>query len=33
VADPWDVLCFAAGGLAAGLWWNRPRLQSSPSCQ
>ena len=33
VADPWDVLCFAAGGLAAGLWWNRPRLQSSLSCQ
>lgn len=24
VADPWDVFCFAAGGLAAWLWWQRP---------
>ena len=24
VADPWDVLFFAAGGLAACSWWNRP---------
>jgi len=24
VADPWDVLCFAAGGSVACLWWNRP---------
>ena len=24
VADPWDVLCFAAGGAGALLWWRRP---------
>jgi hypothetical protein len=30
VADPWDVLFFAAGGMAACLWWNRPATQSSP---
>jgi hypothetical protein len=29
VADPWDVLFFAAGGAAACLWWNRPALQST----
>ena len=28
VADPWDVLCFAAGGIAACLWWHRPAAQS-----
>jgi len=28
VADPWDVLFFAAGGIAACLWWNRPVAQS-----
>jgi len=28
VADPWDILCFAGGGLAAWLWWNRPATQS-----
>ena len=28
VADPWDVLCFAAGGVAACLWWHRPAAQS-----
>lgn len=22
-ADPWDVLCYAAGALAAVLWWRR----------
>jgi hypothetical protein len=22
VADPWDLLCFAAGGMAACLWWH-----------
>jgi hypothetical protein len=22
VWDPWDLLCFAAGGVAACLWWN-----------
>ena len=22
-ADPWDVVAYAAGALAAGLWWNR----------
>ena len=26
VADPWDVVCFAAGGIAACLWWNRKPL-------
>ena len=29
VADPWDVLFFAAGGMAACLWWNRPAVQSA----
>jgi hypothetical protein len=24
VADPWDVLFFAGGGIAACFWWNRP---------
>jgi len=24
VADPWDLLCFAVGGLAACAWWNFP---------
>jgi hypothetical protein len=28
VADPWDVLCFATGGCAACLWWNRAATQS-----
>lgn len=22
VADPWDLLCFAAGGIAACVWWH-----------
>jgi len=22
-ADPWDVVAYAAGGVAAYLWWNR----------
>jgi len=30
VADPWDVLFFAAGGMAACCWWNRPAVQFSP---
>jgi hypothetical protein len=32
-ADPWDVLFFTAGGIAACLWWNRPLLRPchSPS--
>ncbi len=21
VADPWDVICYAGGGLAAAVWW------------
>lgn len=25
--DPWDVMCYVAGGLAAWLWWNRDRLR------
>ena len=31
VADPWDVLFFAAGGIAACLWWNRLVIQISPA--
>jgi hypothetical protein len=27
-ADPWDVVCYAAGGLAAGLWWRTGRDRS-----
>lgn len=30
VADPWDVLYFAAGGGAACCWWNR-RASPAPS--
>lgn len=29
--DPWDVLFFAAGGIAACLWWNRPVFQPIPT--
>jgi hypothetical protein len=29
VADPWDVLCFAAGGVGACFWWNRPGSRAS----
>lgn len=25
VADPWDVLCFAGGGVAACAWWRSTR--------
>ena len=25
-ADPWDLLCFLGGGVAAVLWWRRPRF-------
>lgn len=25
VADWWDIAAYAAGGLAAGIWWNRPQ--------
>jgi hypothetical protein len=25
-SDPWDVLCYAGGGLAAWLWWHRESL-------
>ncbi len=28
VADPWDILFFAAGGIVACLWWNRSVAQS-----
>jgi hypothetical protein len=28
-ADPWDVLFFAIGGLAACLWWHHPLPQPS----
>jgi hypothetical protein len=24
--DPWDVIAYVAGGVAAGLWWQRRRL-------
>ena len=30
VADPWDVLFFAAGGVAACLWWHRRPLAIRP---
>ena len=23
--DPWDILAYAAGGLLAGLWWQREK--------
>lgn len=26
VGDAWDVVAYAAGGVLAGLWWNRRRL-------
>ena len=26
-ADVWDVTAYAAGGIAACLWWNRPALK------
>jgi hypothetical protein len=29
VADPLDILFFAAGGCTACLWWNRPSKQPS----
>lgn len=31
VADPWDILFFAAGGVAACFWWNRRAFQLSPA--
>ena len=31
VADPWDVLFFAAGGAASCFWWNRPVPQHQSS--
>ena len=32
--DPWDVVAYFAGGIAAGLWWNRHRFfQSSLQLQ
>ena len=32
VADPWDLLFFATGGVAACLWWNRrvPQIRPCP---
>ena len=30
--DPWDVLAYTVGGIAAGVWWNRGALfGSTPS--
>jgi hypothetical protein len=26
VGDPWDVVAYTVGGVAAGLWWQRRRL-------
>ena len=26
VGDPWDVICYWVGGLAAWAWWNRPSV-------
>jgi hypothetical protein len=31
VADPWDVLFFALGGVAACAWWRRPAAQLVPA--
>lgn len=28
-ADPWDVAAYAAGGIAACLWWNRSAWRST----
>ncbi|MGE3310374.1 MAG: hypothetical protein AB7O66_10425 [Limisphaerales bacterium] len=34
VADPWDVAAYVAGGIVAGVWWNRgthqPGILASP---
>jgi len=24
--DPWDVVVYFVGGIAAGLWWNRHKI-------
>lgn len=29
VADPWDLLCFTGGGVAAMLWWHRTATRAS----
>jgi hypothetical protein len=29
VADAWDLVAYAVGGLAAGLWWNRARWRTA----
>ena len=26
VGDPWDVVVYFVGGIAAGLWWNREKM-------
>ncbi len=31
VADPWDLLFYAVGGIAACLWWRRQTLWPSPN--
>lgn len=30
VADPWDVVCYAAGTVVAGLYWNFEFFKSTP---
>ena len=30
-ADVWDVVAYVAGGIAAGIWWNRTPSRSSPA--
>ena len=27
-SDPWDVVVYFVGGIAAGLWWNRHKIFS-----
>lgn len=29
VGDPWDVAAYVAGGILAGLWWQRERLSQT----
>ena len=31
-ADPWDLMAFTLGGVAACLWWNRSAEKFVPQC-
>lgn len=31
VSDPWDIVCYAAGGLLAGVYWNFGIRRAVPS--